>query len=243
MRRKWMSIARSEGVNKIITMGGLTTQLKNWWWFNIFLKNSRKEIYFHKLYLIFNIWYLIFCCETLATKYIFTKLYFTKVFQQTELPNSPPTFKTCGFRFGVLAKGRRTFLLKLQYSIFAKYCLLTLVKSRLALRSLGCLFVRSFVTMPKMAKYTGKWLLLPPSGHIQSETLFSDHTRPGKRNEWSSQYLHSWHWVLFVMYLPNKLRVSLTTWPHSWKDGLELSFEGESENLDNHGVSFECLSD
>ena len=159
MRRKWMSIARSEGVNKIITMGGLTTQLKNWRWFNIFLRNSRKEIYFHKLYLIFNIWYLIFCCETLATKYIFTKLYFTKVFQQTELPNSPPTFKTCGFRFGVLAKGRRTFLLKLKYSIFAKYCLLT--DQEQACTSITWLFVSSFVTMPKMAQYTG-------SEHIQS---------------------------------------------------------------------------
>ena len=37
----------------------------------------------------------------------------------------------------------------------AKDCLLTLVKSRLALGSPGCSFVRSFVTMPKMAQYTG----------------------------------------------------------------------------------------
>ena len=44
----------------------------------------------------------------------------------------------------------------------AKDCLLTLVKSRLALRSTGCLFVRSFVMMPKMAQYTGKWLLTVP---------------------------------------------------------------------------------
>ena len=43
-----------------------------------------------------------------------------------------------------------------------KDCHLTLVKSMLALGSLGCLFVRSFVTMPKMAQYTGKWLLTAP---------------------------------------------------------------------------------
>ena len=38
----------------------------------------------------------------------------------------------------------------------AKDCLLTLVKSRLALGSPGCLFGRSFVTMLKMAEYTEK---------------------------------------------------------------------------------------
>ena len=70
----------------------------------------------------------------------------------------------------------------------AKDCLLTgQDKKRLALGSPGYFFVSLVVIMPKMAQYTGKWLLLPPSGHIQSETLFSDHTRPGKRNEWSSQ--------------------------------------------------------
>ena len=79
------------------------------------------------------------------------------------------------------------FVLLYFIALIVKDCLLTMVKSRLALGSPGCSFGRSFVTMPKMAQYTGKWLLLPPSGHIQSETLFSDHTRPGKRNEWSSQ--------------------------------------------------------
>ena len=99
----------------------------------------------------------IFFWGTLATKYIFTKLYFTKVFQQTELPNSPPTFKTCGFRSGVSAKGRRTFLLKLKYSIFAKHCLLT--DQEQACTKITWLFVCLFVTMPKMAQYTGKWSL------------------------------------------------------------------------------------
>ena len=42
---------------------------------------------------------------------------------------------------------------------FAKDCLLTLVKSRLALGSPSCSFVCSFVTMLKIAQYTGKWLL------------------------------------------------------------------------------------
>ena len=42
--------------------------------------------------------------------------------------------------------------------IFAKDCPLTLVKSRLAVGSPGW----SFATMPKMAQYTGKWLLPAP---------------------------------------------------------------------------------
>ena len=37
-----------------------------------------------------------------------------------------------------------------------------LVKSRLALGSPGWLFVCLIVTMPKMAQYTGKWLLTAP---------------------------------------------------------------------------------
>ena len=45
---------------------------------------------------------------------------------------------------------------------FAKDCLLTLAKSRLALGSPGCSFVCLFVTMLKMAQYTGKWLLTAP---------------------------------------------------------------------------------
>ena len=61
----------------------------------------------------------------------------------------------------------------------------SLVKSRLALRSLACLFVCLFVTMRKMASYTGKWLLLPPSDHIHMWNPFTDQTGPGKRNNWS----------------------------------------------------------
>ena len=63
-----------------------------------------------------------------------------------------------------VAKNSRTFCsfaLWAQKSgrvIFAKDCLLTLVKRRLALGSPGW----SFVTMPKMAQDTGKWLLTAP---------------------------------------------------------------------------------
>ena len=85
---------------------------------------------------------------------------------------------------------------QLTASLFAKDCLLTLVKSRLALGSPGWLFVRSFVTMPKMAQYTEKWLLLPPSDHIQSVTLFPDQER-GMNGP--ASLLHSWHWVLLFI--------------------------------------------
>ena len=70
-----------------------------------------------------------------------------------------------------------------------------------------------------MARYTGKWLLLPPSGHIQSETLFSDHTRPGKRNEWSSQSFPklTQGLVLFLFVLCRRLMCldgALGIWAH-----------------------------
>ena len=70
---------------------------------------------------------------------------------------------------------RGTFSPKQQLarSDIAKDCFLTLVKKRLALGSPGCLLV----TMPKMAQYTGKWLLLSP---------YWSHPRPhkmGKRDE------------------------------------------------------------
>ena len=61
----------------------------------------------------------------------------------------------------------------------------SLVKSRLALRSLACLFVCLFVTMRKMASYTGKWLLLPPIDHIHMRNPFTDQTGPGKRSSQS----------------------------------------------------------
>ena len=69
--------------------------------------------------------------------------------------------------------------------IIAKNCLPTLVKSRLALGSPGW----SFATMPKMAQYTGKWLLPAPLWSHPKWNSFSDQTIPRKRNEWSSQSL------------------------------------------------------
>ena len=55
--------------------------------------------------------------------------------------------------------GGRKGLLPTKRKIVAKDCLLTLVKSRLALGSPSCLVVRLVVTVPKMAKCTVKWLL------------------------------------------------------------------------------------
>ena len=57
------------------------------------------------------------------------------------------------------------------FHAIAKDCLLTLVKSRLALGSPGC---RSFVRLSpcQNGPIHSKWFLLSPSGHIQSETLF-----------------------------------------------------------------------
>ena len=60
------------------------------------------------------------------------------------------------------------------FSKIAKDCLLT--GQEQACTRITLLFVCSFVTTPKMAKYTGKWLLTPPSDHIQNETL----SRPDK---------------------------------------------------------------
>ena len=74
---------------------------------------------------------------------------------------------------------------------FAKDCLLTLAKSRLALGSPGCSFVCLFVTMLKMAQYTGKRLLLPPSDHIQSETLFQNRQDQERGMNGPASLLHS----------------------------------------------------
>ena len=54
--------------------------------------------------------------------------------------------------------------------------------------------------MPKMAQYTGKWLLLPPSDHIQSETLFQTKQDQERRMNGPASLLHSWHWVLLTEY-------------------------------------------
>ena len=59
-------------------------------------------------------------------------------------------------RYILFAQSEPSALIRGYWDNIAKDCLLTLVKSRLALGSPGCLFVRSFVTMPKMAEYTDK---------------------------------------------------------------------------------------
>ena len=79
------------------------------------------------------------------------------------------------------------------YCAIAKDCLLTLVKSRLALGSPGCSFVRSSPCRkcPNTQK-NGYWL--PHSDHIHEWYPFSD-------QEWEiigqASLLHGWHWILF----------------------------------------------
>ena len=69
----------------------------------------------------------------------------------------------------------------------------SLVKSRLALGSPGWLVV----TMPKMAQYTGKWLLAWMCGdHIQGQTLFQTILDQKTGIIGPASLLHSRHWVL-----------------------------------------------
>ena len=80
---------------------------------------------------------------------------------------------------------------------FAKDCLLTLVKGRLALRSPGC---RLFVRLSPCRKWpntqkNGCWL--PPSDHIQRKTLFQTRQDQEKGMNGPASLLHSWRWVLF----------------------------------------------
>ena len=71
----------------------------------------------------------------------------------------------------------------------------SLVKSRLALGSSSWMFGCLFVTMPKMASFTWKWLwIAPPSDHIQGKKTFS---RPDQERGTigPASLLHSWRWV------------------------------------------------
>ena len=72
----------------------------------------------------------------------------------------------------------------IRFPLFAKDCLLTLVKGRLALGSPGCSFVRDHVENGPIHR---KMVVDCPLVIISKVKLFSDQTRPGKRNEWSSQ--------------------------------------------------------
>ena len=81
------------------------------------------------------------------------------------------------------------------YCAIAKDCLLTLVKSRLALGSPGCDCSSPCQKWPNTQE-NGCWLL--PSGHIQSENLFQIRQYQKKGMNGPASLLHSWRWVLFV---------------------------------------------
>ena len=79
------------------------------------------------------------------------------------------------------------------YCAIAKDCLLTLVKSRLALGSPGCDCSSPCQKWPNTQE-NGCWLL--PSGHIQSENLFQIRQYQKKGMNGPASLLHSWRWVL-----------------------------------------------
>ena len=79
--------------------------------------------------------------------------------------------------FQILQRAFRFFI--------AKDCLLT--GQEQACSRITRLFGRSFVTMPKMAQYTGKWVFTAPSWSQPRSNSFPDQTRPGMGNNWSSQ--------------------------------------------------------
>ena len=98
--------------------------------------------------------------------------------------------------------------------VFAKDCLLTLVKGRLALGSPGC----SFVCLSPCQKWpntqdNGCWL--PPSDHIQSETHFQ--TRQDQENGMNgpASLLHSWRWVLLFHMISQWAHHSSLSWHFS----------------------------
>ena len=82
------------------------------------------------------------------------------------------------------------------YTFFAKDCLLTLVKSRLALGSPRCSFGCSSPCR-KWPNTQGNGCWLPLSDHIQSETLFQTRQDQEKGMNGPASLLHSWRWVLF----------------------------------------------
>ena len=73
----------------------------------------------------------------------------------------------------------------------AKDCLLIGQQGQTCTR-ITWLFGRLFVvTMPKMAKYTGIWLLTAPRDHIQSETLFQTRQDQERGIKGTASLLHS----------------------------------------------------
>ena len=84
-------------------------------------------------------------------------------------------------------------------AFFAKDCLLTLVKSRLALGSPGC---SSPCRIWPNTQENG--CCLPPSDHIQSKILFQTKQDQERGMNGPASLLHSWHWVLFYIWSGNE---------------------------------------
>ena len=76
--------------------------------------------------------------------------------------------------------------------LIAKDCLLTLVKSRLALGSPGCSW-----PCRKWPNTQENGCCLPPSDHIQSKILFQTKQDQERGMNGPASLFHSWHWVLF----------------------------------------------
>ena len=82
----------------------------------------------------------------------------------------------------------------------AKHCLLTGQEKPCS--RITWLFVRLFVRLSPCQKWpntkeNGYWL--PPSDHIQSETLFQTRQDQEKEMNGPASLLHSWRWVLFSL--------------------------------------------
>ena len=87
------------------------------------------------------------------------------------------------------AKTRMFGIKKLQKTAFS------LVKSRLAPGSPGCLGVCSSSPCRKWPNTQENGCWLPPSDHIQSETLFQTRQDQEKGMDGPASLLHSWLWV------------------------------------------------
>ena len=116
-------------------------------------------------------------------------LFFYKIFFAKKCPLTGQSDFNSG------ASSQADFILNSFLSNFLKFPLcpartikatLSLVKSRLPLRSPGWLACCLVVTMQK-AEYTGKWLFTAPYWSDPKWNPFPDQTRLEKRNEWSRQ--------------------------------------------------------
>jgi len=100
--------------------------------------------------------------------------------------------------------------------LIAKDCLLTLVKSRLALGSPGCSW-----PCRKWPNTQENGCCLPPSDHIQSKILFQTKQDQERGMNGPASLLHSWHWVLFwaiIVFFMLFLYLHLKQWNLAWLD-------------------------